>query len=200
MGVIKTNKDVHESISRLVDDSYLISPHQLLHHFANGDRIKHEMAVEAAVVFDLAEDRFPMLGHWDYVSHQVIASPFKPIDYMDKIDVFAVRYLEGTKIPCKHLVIELKKDMADRATIDQVMKYVDWVCNEYAYGDYSAVEAAIIAHDYPADIIEYYNSVVLRYYTLGSHPARNARWSALKLIRYQFIDGEMRYVDETPKA
>ena len=53
---------------------------------ANGDRLRHEMALEAAVVYDLANDCCPLLGSWDYVSHQVIASPFKPIDYMDKID------------------------------------------------------------------------------------------------------------------
>ena len=42
---------------------------------------------------------------------------------MDKIDVLAMRYLPNTKIPCKYLVAELKKDAADNATIDQVLKY-----------------------------------------------------------------------------
>lgn len=55
---------------------------------------------------------------------------------MDKIDVLAARYLTDTKITCKYLTVELKKDEAEKSTIDQILKYVDWVCTEYAYGDY----------------------------------------------------------------
>ena len=157
------------------------------------------MALEAAVVYDLCHNRVHALGAWDYVSHQVIASPFKPIDYMDKIDVLAMRYLPNTKIPCKYLVAELKKDVADNATIDQVLKYVDWVCSEYAYGDYEAIEACIIAAKYPEDIGAYYSEVVQRYYTLGSHPVRNKHWSNLKLLRYSYADGELSYTDVTPQ-
>lgn len=74
------------------------------------------MALEAAVVYDLCHERIVDLGRWDYVSHQVIASPFKPIDYMDKIDVLAARYLTDTKITCKYLTVELKKDEAEKST------------------------------------------------------------------------------------
>lgn len=81
----------------------------MLYTCTDGDRVKREMALEATVVYDLCHDRIPNLGSWDYVSHQVIASPFKPIDYMDKIDVLATRYLLNTRIPCKYLVAELKK-------------------------------------------------------------------------------------------
>ena len=123
----------------------------------------------------------------------------RPIDYMDKIDVLAMRYLPNTKIPCKYLVAELKKDVADNATIDQVLKYVDWVCSEYAYGDYEAIEACIIAAKYPEDIGAYYSEVVQRYYTLGSHPVRNKHWSNLKLLRYSYADGELSYTDVTPQ-
>ena len=117
---------------------------------------------------------------------------------MDKIDVFAIRYLEKTKIPCKFLVAELKKDSASCSTIDQVMKYVDWVCNEYAYRDYGAIEACIIAYEYEKDVKDYYKDVVQRYYSLGSHPIRNKQWSALKLLKYRWEDGSLKYIDETP--
>ena len=110
-----------------------------------------------------------------------------------------MRYLPNTKIPCKYLVAELKKDVADNATIDQVLKYVDWVCSEYAYGDYEAIEACIIAAKYPEDIGVYYSEVVQRYYTLGSHPVRNKHWSNLKLLRYSYADGELSYTDVTPQ-
>ena len=160
-----------------------------------GTRTKHEMALEAAVVYDLCHERIHELGVWDYVSHQVIASPFKPIDYMDKIDVLAMRYLPNTKIPCKYLVAELKKDVADAfaETCDKLG------VSKYAYGDYEAIEACIIAAEYPEDIGAYYSEVVQRYYTLGSHPVRNKHWSNLKLLRYSYADGELSYTDVTPQ-
>ena len=72
------------------------------------------MALEAAVVDTLATNKNTVLGEWDYISHQVIASPFKPIDYMDKIDVFGYRYIKGYKTKSKFLIIELKKDNASK--------------------------------------------------------------------------------------
>jgi hypothetical protein len=47
-----------------------------------------------------------VFGKWDYVSHQVAASPFKPVDYMDRMDVFGYRWIEGFKpIIDKYLII-----------------------------------------------------------------------------------------------
>lgn len=198
-GIFPERNDIHNAIAAKVLDRYLIKPADMLQTCIFGSRVKHEMALEAAVVYDLCHNRVHALGAWDYVSHQVIASPFKPIDYMDKIDVLAMRYLPNTKIPCKYLVAELKKDAADNATIDQVLKYVDWVCSEYAYGDYEAVEACIIAAEYPENIAAYYSEVVQRYYTLGSHPVRNKQWNSLKLLRYSYAAGELSYVDVTPQ-
>ena len=134
--VWERNEEIHDLIGAHELDRYLIKPESLLCNCVRADRVKHEMALEVSVVYDLCNDGIPNLGRWDYVSHQVVASPFKPINYMDKIDVFAARYLEGTRIPCQYLTIELKKDKAEKSTIDQVLKYVDWVCAEYAYGDY----------------------------------------------------------------
>ena len=196
--IFQENQATHVFIQQHDLNQYLITPAPMLRTCSVGNRTKHEMALEAAVVYDLDSNNIPGLGNWDYISHQVVASPFKPVDYMDKIDVFATRYLEGTKIPCKYLVAELKKDSADNDTIDQVLKYVDWVCNEYAYNDYEAIEACIIAAEFPDDIATYYNEVVQRYYTLGSHPVRNKQWSALKLFKYVYEDGRIRYIDETP--
>ncbi len=178
---------------------YIITPEAMLRTCCTGNKTRHEMALEAAVVYDICYNRDQPLGIWDYVSHQVIASPFKSIDYMDKIDVLAMRYLAGTKIPFEYLVAELKRDSAYYDTIDQVLKYVDWVCNEYAYGDYEAIEACIIASNYEGDIAEYYRNVAKRYYTLGSHPVRNKRWMELKFLKYSYDDGLISYVDVTPQ-
>lgn len=200
-GILPVTNAVHRAITKHSLSQYLIEPAPLLRSVSTGNRLKHEMALEAAVVYDLSKDRLQkLLGHWDYISHQVIASPFKPVDYMDKIDVFASRYLPQTEIPCKYLTIELKKDLAGKDTIDQVLKYVDWVCNEYAYGDYGAVEAAVIAYGFETDVAGHYSAVVKRHYTMGSHPVRNEQWNGLKLIRYRYEGGQIKYTDETPTA
>ena len=197
-GIFPENNNTHLAIAANNLTNYIITPQDMLYTCTIRDRVKHEMALEATVVYDLCHDRIPYLGSWNYVSHQVIASPFKPIDYMDKIDVLAIRHLPNTCIPCKYLVAELKKDLADNDTIDQVLKYVDWVCSEYAYGDYGLIDACIIAAEYPDSIASYYRRVVQRYYTLGSHPVRNNQWNRLTLLKYTYTNSEIIYDDVTP--
>lgn len=197
-GVFQTADETHARMLSKPLEEYVIKPTALLQSCNTGTRLRHEMALEANVVYDLVHGNIQILGNWDYVSHQVIASPFKPIDYMDKIDVFAMRYLPDSRIPAKYLVAELKKDAADNDTIDQVLKYVDWVCGEYAYSDYEMIDACIIAAEFTQGINEYYRNVVRRFYTLGSHPVRNKQWTALKLITYAYSDGAIHYTDVTP--
>ena len=51
------------------------------------------MAIEAGLIHQLSikdPQTCEIFGTWDYLSHQFIASPFKPIDYMDKMDLFYV--------------------------------------------------------------------------------------------------------------
>lgn len=199
-GTIATGQATHDIIRERVAPAHTITIRPVLDGCVRGERLGHEMALEAATIEALAQDRLPILGHWDYISHQVIASPFKPIDYMDKIDVFASRYLPGTTIPCKYLVAELKKDEADITTIDQVLKYVDWVCREYAYGDYDSIEACIIAYGFPDNIGEYFRENVKRNYTQGSHPIQNREWTNLRLITYRYRNGRVEYHDETPQT
>ena len=198
-GFFPEEDSIHQAICNHENlQSYIINPKDLLINLTEPDgRLKREMALEAGVVYDLCKNNIDVLGRWNYVSHQVIASPFKPIDYMDKIDVFATRYLQNTKIPCKYLVAELKKDGAGTDTIDQVLKYVDWVCSEYTYGNYDAIEACIIASSFD-DMSTYFNDAVKRFYTVSSHPAINKKWSNLKLIRYKYENGNLTYLDVTP--
>ncbi len=79
-GIFPERNDIHNAIAAKVLDRYLIKPADMLQTCIFGSRVKHEMALEAAVVYDLCHNRVHALGAWDYVSHQVIASPFKPID------------------------------------------------------------------------------------------------------------------------
>ena len=196
--IFNTNESTHTEIANKNLEDYIITPQEMLETCNIGNRVKHEMALEAKVVYDLCQGNIPEMGKWDYVSHQVVASPFKPVDYMDKIDILAMKYLSGTKIPCKFLVTELKKDGANNETINQVLKYVDWVCSEYAYGDYESIDACIIASSYSDNINDYYRNVVQRYYTLGSHPVRNKQWTALKLLVYTYNNGSFLYTDVRP--
>ena len=103
------------------------------------------MFIEAALLQTLSRDRESLFGHWDYLTQQLIASPFKPLDYIDKIDIYGYRYsvnYPGTpKLKTRYLVIEIKKDKINKAAVEQTMKYVDWVCREYAAGDYSKIKA-----------------------------------------------------------
>ncbi len=197
-GLLPMLNDTHTTILNHDLARYVLSSNSLLETTTRGSTVKHEMALEVAVVHDLMNDAIPQLGHWDYVSHQVIASPFKPVDYMDRMDVFASRYIDGTKIPCKYLVAELKKDFAYTDTIDQILKYVDWIKNEYAYGDYSFIEACIIASGYDEQVPQHFQAVVKRYFSQGSHPVQNKEWFSVKLLQYEYRDGALSYIDITP--
>lgn len=185
--------EAHQVLAGKTLSNYIISPRNMLETCCIGKYVKHEMALEAAVIYDLCHGNIPYLGEWDYVSHQVVASPFKPIDYMDKIDVFAIRYLPDSKIPYKYLVVELKKDYAGKTAVDQVLKYVDWVCSEYAFGNYGMIESCIIAADYEAGVLNYAQDVAQRHFTSGSHPIYNEQWHDLKMCVYSYTDGKIEY-------
>lgn len=160
---------------------------------SNQHRLNNEMLLEAATVDALTRGTSSTLGKWDYVTHQVAASPFKPIEYMDMMDIFAYQYLPGYTIPCKYLIAELKREKADINTVDQVMKYVDWVRSEYTYGDYGAIKACIIAFSFSRNIKDYIAQHVHRNYAFGQRPTKNMEWSDISLIQYRYNDGKIEY-------
>lgn len=157
---------------------------------ADAERLRHEMAIEAGIVHQLATedaDTCSVFGTWDYLSHQVVASPFKPVDYMDKMDLFGYSYVPGFKpTKSRFLVCEIKKDAARLEDIDQLMKYVDWVRDEYCYGDYAMIRAFLVAHEFDANAVEHKRTVGTRKYTVGVRPARSLEWNAVELVRYAF--------------
>lgn len=157
---------------------------------AVGDRIRHEMAIEAGVVHQLSiedDDTCDVFGNWDYLSHQVVASPFKPIDYMDKMDLFGYSYVPGFKpTKSRFLVCEIKRDAARLEDINQLLRYVDWVKDEYCYGDYSMIRAFFVAYDFDPEAVEHKQTVGMRRYTVGVRPAQSLEWSDVRLVRYAF--------------
>lgn len=133
------------------------------------------------------ETAIQVFGHWDYLSHQVVASPFKPVDYMDKMDVFGYRFITGFQpTKSKYLVAELKKDVAKEADLEQLMKYVDWVRSEYAYGDYNMIEAFLVAYGFDETVLAQKKFIGVRNFTIGMKPAESYEWRNITLIKYNY--------------
>ncbi len=155
-----------------------------------GNQLKHEMALEAGILHQLFirdANTVNVFGTWDYLSHQVAASPFKPVDYMDKMDLFGYAYLTGFRpTKSRFLVGELKKDSATTQDVEQLMKYVDWVKDEYCHGDYDMIHAFLVAHEFDTSVIKLAKSVGMRKYSVGMRPTQSFEWHNLKLVRYSF--------------
>jgi len=177
--------------------SYRFCHRNIVAQVADGRQLKHEMALEAALCDILTHRSDTVFGHWDYISHQVAASPFKPVDYMDKIDIFGYRYIDGYDTKSKYLVLELKRGEATVEAIGQIMKYVDWVRNEYAHGDYSMVEAYVVAFGFPQEVVEAKEEYCIRNYMKGFRPVVPSTWTDVKLIEYSYIDGGVDFTEKT---
>lgn len=176
----------HREIQKKINKTYILSHKDLLKSSYKNYSIKHEMAIESSIVDIISSDLNSIFGKWDYISHQVIASPFKPIEYMDKMDIFGYRYISGFETISKYLLIEIKKDTAKIESIDQIMKYVDWINEEYSFGDYSMIEAFLVAYDFPEHIIEYRNKICIRNFTRGRRPTTSKIWTNIKLVKYRY--------------
>ena len=153
--------------------------------------LRHEMALEAALCEILTTEERAPFGKWDYISHQVAASPFKPIDYMDKMDIFGYRYIPGYDVKSRYLVAELKKDAATVDIVEQIMKYVDWISNEYANKDYSMIEAYIIAADFGDDVKRIVEEYCIRNFTKGYRPTEFCIWKNIKMVKYEIKDDDI---------
>ena len=185
----------HSRISRLALYEYKLQ-RQFLISSCKDERtnhLKHEMALEAALCEILSTENRHPFGKWDYISHQVAASPFKPIDYMDKMDIFGYRYIPGYDVKSKYLIAELKKDIASVDIVEQIMKYVDWVSNEYANKDYSMIEAFIIASDFDNEVKDLVKQHCIRNFTKGFRPTEFCVWNNLKMVKYAVKDDDLEF-------
>lgn len=189
------DQSFHSRLSRLALYEYKLQRQFLISSCKDTrtNHLKHEMALEAALCEILTnEERLPF-GKWDYVSHQVAASPFKPIDYMDKMDVFGYRYIPGYDVKSKYLIAELKKDVASTDIVEQIMKYVDWVSNEYANKDYSMIEAYIIASDFEDEVKAMVKEHCVRNFTKGFRPTEFCVWNSLKMVKYEVANDDLAF-------
>jgi hypothetical protein len=164
----------HTRILEQLSSGYRLSAGMplVLSSCANDDRLRHEMAIEAGILHQSSikdERTCQIFGEWDYLSHQVIASPFKPIDYMDKMDLFGYSYIPDFRpTKSRFLVGEVKRNAAKLEDVDQLLKYVDWVKDEYCYGDYSMINAFLVAYRFDPGVVQHKQTVGLRRYTTGS--------------------------------
>ena len=175
-----------------------------------------ETLIEAGLISALVREEdqaVDCFGRWDFITRQIPASPFKPIGYMDRIDVFGWRFIPDVdgkpknepRFISKYLLIEIKQGRVTDGMIEQntnqLMKYVEWVCQEYAHGDYSMIEAFLVASDFLSDkrpfsegLLRKTRESVTRSYVRG-HEAISHSWANVKLVAYS-IDkdsGEMSF-------
>lgn len=186
------SETVHERLSANDLTPYRMKSSDLIKTCTDDTKhsLKHEMAIEAVLCDLLCHEGIEPFGKWDYISHQVAASPMKPVDYIDKMDVFGYKYIEGYDVIGKYLIIEIKKDMANSDVVEQILKYADWVANEYANGDYSMIEAYIVALDFENNVQPLVEQYGKRNFTKGYRPTQFCEWSDIKLVKYS-SNGEM---------
>lgn len=184
--VMKVGSKIHNRLIKLNNSNYKATSRNILKLASQENLIRHEMALEAGVIDYIVNNPLGIFGEWSYISHQVVASPLKPVYYVDKMDIFGYRYITGYHTVSRYLMIELKRDAATLEDIHQAMKYVDWINQEYSFGDYNMIEAFIIASEFPSEVIALRRRVGKRNFTKGRRPPVTAEWSNLKLIKYIF--------------
>lgn len=155
--------------------------------------VTSEYYIEGAIMDLLREYNSLSIGKWDFISRQYPASPPKPSEYVEAMDLFGYRYVEGfpTAIS-KYLVIELKVGTICQDNVQQTMKYVDWISREYTGGDYSMIEAYTIGYDKEDNIEEDIQDIVERNYIISSRPVKNRKWSNLRILSYLKLLEELK--------
>ncbi len=199
---------------------YNFSIELLLQNFRirNSDEIGEEMAIEAALVDCLNNGSSSTFDKLTYVSHQVAASPSKPVQYMEWMDVFGYTTsptLTAKSIPIsfaieQYYVIEIKTYSlcinykrskepnwvkGNKAVANQLMKYVDWIVKEYASGKYPMVKGIIVASYFDDEFIDYCKEMCVRNYNSGYRDSTPSVWNNIELIKYSF-DGNMISFDK----
>lgn len=183
--------------ARVCAGSNHLEPHRidvdgLLARYVREGIVAHEALLQAWLAHALTI-RHPavtaIFGAWDYVANQVPASPQKPVMYMDRIDLFGytTRRLSPNFPPTimRYKAVELKKDLiGDVNVINQMLKYVDWLAHTRAGGDYSMVDAYLVASGYTPEVIDYACDAGVRDYITPYRPYQKQQWSQLTLVRY----------------
>ena len=103
---------------------------------------------------------------------------------MDKMDIFGYSLIPGYPIVKSYLVAELKKDKATSDDLPQLMKYVDWIRQEYANGNYGIIRAFLVAHEFDMDDILAHIEEIERTYLSNRRPPITQKWGDVTLVKY----------------
>lgn len=193
------DKSFHVNLSKRDLSAHVLDINKVLKDSENQKYVRSEMFIEAALLQALSRNECESIGNWDYLTHQLIASPFKPLSYIDKIDIYGYRFSEYYKdkpeLITKYLLIELKFDKINKAAVEQTMRYVDWICLEYASGDYSKIDAFIVGSSAVRDIDNVIKNKCQRNYIVETHPVKSKKWRNLHLIQYKISKKKVLFED-----
>ena len=185
--------NVHKQIEERLNDNaegYRLS---VFDYIENGKKSPSEYYIEGAVMDLLRKGwKSKNIGEWDFIGRQYPASPPKPSQYVDSMDLFGYRYVPGfPDAISKYIVIELKTGTISREHVQQTMKYVDWISREYTKGDYSMIEAYTVGFDKEDDIEEKTKDIVERNYIIENRPVKNKKWQELRILSYRTLLNEL---------
>lgn len=192
---IQFDDSVHKFIAEKIKknpENHKMDVMELINNLNEENNRIHEMLVEDMLLQYMNNEENEEFGEWDFITHQYVASPFKPVAYIDKMDIFGYRYIKGFKgAISKYLICEVKKERADVSHLEQLMKYVDWVAKEHAYGDYSMIKAYLVASSFSFNKTELEDKIE-RTFTVGTRPAVTKKWNNVELIDYRTILNKMK--------
>jgi hypothetical protein len=190
-----SHQEIRKTLATTSKD-YSIDTRELIRGYVqpNGE-VRSEAALEAWLIDQIGRRNASVgaiLGSWAFVTHQVPASPHKPTQYMDRIDVLGweTRQLAESARPTinRFKVVEVKRDRLagpyGEETIAQLMKYVDWITAHEAGGDYSMVDAYLIARDFSEDTIQYCLEKAKREFVFQRRPFVSRTWDNVTLAGY----------------
>jgi hypothetical protein len=205
------SEDTFESVSMRLKDSRVFDfdPRKLIMRSITDNGFAREAIMQIAFAYGLRyrdRDITNAFGTWDYICNQVSASPFKPISAMEFIDIFGYSYKTlNSNLPRaikKFFIIELKRGNLtegrslgrfekDSGYVAQALKYVDWVANYRAGGDYNLIKAFLVARGFSRRIIDFAREARTRNYVLPRRPFRSDRWDGLSLVEYTVDEGRL---------
>lgn len=200
-----------ETVSTRVEDSDIFDfdPRKLIMRSVTHKGFAREAIMQIAFAYGLRyrnTDITNAFGTWDYICNQVSASPFKPISAMEFIDIFGYSYKSlNSNLPRaikKFFIIELKRGNLtegrslarfekDSGYVAQALKYVDWVANYRAGGDYNLIKAFLVASGFSRRIIDFAREARTRNYVLPRRPFKSDRWDGLSLVEYSVEEGRL---------
>lgn len=186
-----THKKIAENLKKN-KSAYKLSVFDFIKRDNNGV-VSSEYYIEGAIMDLLRNHTSRLIGKWDFIGRQYPASPPKPSEYEEAMDLFGYRYVPGfPRAISKYLVIELKVGTINKDNVQQTMKYVDWISREYTKGDYSMIEAYTIGFDKEANVETEIEDIIERNYIIESRLVENRKWQNLRILSYVSLLEELR--------